>query len=53
MQSEGTDEQKREQMEQLVRDELERWDSESTTTGSHHAAMSSPGSRRSVGSLII
>ena len=42
LQSPGTsDEQKREQMEFLIREELERWDSEST-------AMSSPGSRRSV-----
>ena len=55
-QSDGvSDEQKRAQMEKLVRDELERWDSESSIGGSGRGAspMGSGGPRHRAGSVSI
>ena len=47
LQSDGaSDEQKREQMEKLVREELERWDSESSIGGSGRGTSPSASSRR-------
>ena len=47
LQSDGaSDEQKREQMEKLVREELERWDSESSIGGSGRGMSPGGSSRR-------